>query len=414
MKSFIQLLFGLIFMVSATLCAESLEEADEINKLGIMILKTGELSAALPVFERACAIREKALGPDHPVVAASKNDLACVYAQIGNYAKALPLFEQALAIWEENLGTESPVTAGAMNNLAQVYSETGDYGKALPLLRMTMAIKQKTLGPEHPETAGTLLNLATVYMNLGDHARARPLFEESLAIFQKLPGPAHPETAMILNNLANNYIDMGDYIKALPLHERALAIKEKNFNIADVILSLNNLARLTYMMGNLPASRDYALRAISAKQKQLQSILNLDERSRLAWQKENLSYWSACVIPPEALAELTLRQKGVVLDSLIEDRASALAAGTSGEGASILQQIKSLQGRLSKIVFEKEREKEASKMQDEIGVLQRSLVSKFLGRDRLRASATITMDEVASRLAGGSLLMDFIQFADPK
>jgi CHAT domain-containing protein len=134
----------------------------------------------------------------------------------------------------------------------------------------------------------------------------------------------------------------------------------------------------------------------------------------LVWQQKNLSYWSACVIPPESLAKLTLRQKGVVLDSLIEDRAAALAAGASGEGASILQQIKSLQGRLSKIVFEKGREKEASKMQDEIGVLQRSLVSKFLGRDGLRASATITMDEVASRLAGGSLLIDFIQFADPK
>ena len=249
-----------------------------------------------------------------------------------------------------------------------------DYEKALPLHKRALAIWEKVLGPEHPETARGLNNLAAIYDSIGDFAKALPLDKRALAIWEKVLGPEHPEMAR----------------------------------------GLNTLAFLTYRMGNLPASRDYALRATSAKQKQLQSILTLDERSRLAWQKENLSYWSACVIPPQALAELTLRQKGVVLDSLIEDRAAALAAGTSGEGASILQQIKSLQGKLSKIVFEQGREKDASKMQDEIGVLQRSLVSKFLGRDLQRASATITMEEVASRLAGGSLLMDFIQFADPK
>ena len=55
---------------------------------------------------RALAIREKALGPEHPDVAQTLNLLALVYWGQGRYGDAVPLFEKALAIREKTLGPE--------------------------------------------------------------------------------------------------------------------------------------------------------------------------------------------------------------------------------------------------------------------------------------------------------------------
>jgi tetratricopeptide (TPR) repeat protein len=59
---------------------------------------------------RALAIREKALGPDHPEVAESLNNLANVYRGRGRFAEAEPLLERALPIREKSLGRGHPLT----------------------------------------------------------------------------------------------------------------------------------------------------------------------------------------------------------------------------------------------------------------------------------------------------------------
>ena len=68
----------------------------------------GAYAHAEPLFERALAIGEKALGPDHPDVATSLNNLAELYRAQGAYARAEPLYERALAIWEKALGPDHP------------------------------------------------------------------------------------------------------------------------------------------------------------------------------------------------------------------------------------------------------------------------------------------------------------------
>ena len=51
--------------------------------------------------QRALAILEKALGPEHPDVATSLNNLALLYYGQGRYADAEPHFQRALAILEK-------------------------------------------------------------------------------------------------------------------------------------------------------------------------------------------------------------------------------------------------------------------------------------------------------------------------
>ena len=60
---------------------------------------------------------EKALGPEHPDVATSLNNLAALYQATGRYAEAEPLYQRALAILEEVLGPDHPNTKTARANL---------------------------------------------------------------------------------------------------------------------------------------------------------------------------------------------------------------------------------------------------------------------------------------------------------
>ncbi|MGY4356327.1 tetratricopeptide (TPR) repeat protein [Bradyrhizobium sp. i1.3.1] len=99
------------------------------------------------------AIREKALGPEHPDTARSLNNLALLYTATGAYAKAEPLYLRALVIYEKTLGPEHPDTALSLNNLAALYFAMGAYAKAEPLYQRALAIREKSLGPEHPDTA---------------------------------------------------------------------------------------------------------------------------------------------------------------------------------------------------------------------------------------------------------------------
>jgi tetratricopeptide (TPR) repeat protein len=68
--------------------------SDLLNSLASY--RHGALAAyaqARPLFERALAIREKALGPEHPLTAQSLNNLAGLLRDQGELAAARPLFE---------------------------------------------------------------------------------------------------------------------------------------------------------------------------------------------------------------------------------------------------------------------------------------------------------------------------------
>jgi tetratricopeptide (TPR) repeat protein len=142
------------------------------------------------------------------------------------YAQARPLLERALIIRERVLGAEHPLTAASLNKLAGLLYAQGDYTGARPLIERAMRITEKVLGAEHPETATSLNNLAALRQDYGDYEQARPLYERALAIREKALGAENPSTAQILNNLGGLLYTQGDYEGARALYERALAIRE--------------------------------------------------------------------------------------------------------------------------------------------------------------------------------------------
>lgn len=202
------------------------EAAQLLNHAGSLLLQQEQYLAALSLFERALAISEKVLGPNHPSTMSSLNNLASLYQAQGNYTQALPLYKEALAISEKMLGSSHPETANLLNNLASLYRALGNYEQARPLFKQALAISEKMFGPSHPETANLLNNLALLYQAQGNYAQALPLYERALAIREMTLGQTHPDTANSLNNLATLYYEQGNYEQARPIYERALSIYE--------------------------------------------------------------------------------------------------------------------------------------------------------------------------------------------
>jgi tetratricopeptide (TPR) repeat protein len=226
---------------------------------------------ARPLFERALAIHETALGPEHPNTATALNNLAFLLQAQGDYTRARPLYERALAILEKALGPDHPETAASLNNLASLLYDQGDLAGARPHYERALAIREKALGPDHPDMAKTLNDLALLLKDQGDLDGVRPLYERALAICETALGPDHPTTARSLNNLALLQQAQGDLPGARPLLERGLAICETALGPEHpgTATALNNLAVLLHVQGDLAVARPFYERALAIREKVL-------------------------------------------------------------------------------------------------------------------------------------------------
>jgi Flp pilus assembly protein TadD len=200
-------------------------DAAALNQQVTQLYNQGRYSEAIPLAQRALAIREKTLGPDHSDVVFSLNNLAMLYHKQGRYSDAEPLYKRSLAIREKAVGSDHLV-ATVLNNLAELYRAQGRYTDAEPLYKRSLAIREKTFGANHPDIAQSLNNLALLYKAQGRYGDAEALYKRSLAMWEKALGPDHPDVALSLGNLADLYRAQGRYADAEPLYKRSLAIYE--------------------------------------------------------------------------------------------------------------------------------------------------------------------------------------------
>jgi CHAT domain-containing protein/tetratricopeptide (TPR) repeat protein len=231
----------------------------------------GRYADAEHLFERSLMIREKALGANHPDVAASLSNLAVLYGRQGRYADAEPLHKRSLLIWEKALGPNHPHVANSLNNLAALYREQDHYADAEPLYRRSLSIREHALGTGHPDVAASLSNLAELYVAQGRGADAAPLYKRSLSIRERALGTNHPEVATSLSNLAELFRAQGQHVDAMFLHQRSLSIRERVLGAdhPDLAASLNNLALLYNREGRYTDAEPLLKRSLSIWEKAL-------------------------------------------------------------------------------------------------------------------------------------------------
>jgi tetratricopeptide (TPR) repeat protein len=238
--------------------------ADLLNRAADYFHSRAAYSEAQPLYERALAIREKVLGPEHPDTAASLNILARLLQYKGNLAGARPLLDRALMIREKVLGPEHPDTALTLDNLASVLKDQGNLEQSHLRLKRALAIREKVLGPDHIDTASSL-------SNFGDLTRDPLLLERALAIREKELRPNHFDTASTLNKLASVLKDQGNLARARSLCQRALAAYEQEVGPEHPYTAAcrKNLARILLASGQAAEALALAQTALNDQERAL-------------------------------------------------------------------------------------------------------------------------------------------------
>jgi len=246
-----------------------LVEAKRLSNLALVEKGSGALDEALAHNERALAIREAALGPDHFEVAVSLNNLGLLYKALGRYEDAIRMHERSLRIYENEWGVEHPDVAMSLGNLASAHRARGDLRQAQELQIRALVLEERLLGPNHISVASTLNNLANTYRQMDDPASAAPLLERALPIFEEALGAEHRNVATVLFNLGDTYRDLEQREKALAFHERALVIKEAALGPehSDVALSLDSIGEMHRENGDLAKAQAILERALAINEK---------------------------------------------------------------------------------------------------------------------------------------------------
>jgi tetratricopeptide (TPR) repeat protein len=135
--------------------SEPVELAGTLDNLALLLAVQSKYKESVPCFGRALEIQVKALGPDHPKVAKTITDMACVWhvlaVRAGSYRKGdkakikslVQFIERALKIREKSLGPDHVSVAESLNALAVVYVYQKRYEEAEPILGRALEILEK-------------------------------------------------------------------------------------------------------------------------------------------------------------------------------------------------------------------------------------------------------------------------------
>jgi len=162
----------------------------------------GQLDTSRPVLDRALAIAQAQLGPDHPDTLNARANLAWWLGEAGQPAHAAEQFRDLLADRLRVLGPDHPGTLTARGNLACWLGAAGQPDQAGGQFRDLVADCLRVLGPDHPYTLTARGNLADWLGAAGQPGQAAAQYRDLLTDCLRVLGPDHPYALTTRANLA--------------------------------------------------------------------------------------------------------------------------------------------------------------------------------------------------------------------
>ncbi|GIJ68052.1 tetratricopeptide repeat protein [Virgisporangium ochraceum] len=221
------------------------------NSLG----ETGQVGAAIDYFADLHGTAVDHLGPDHPDILTTRNNIASWRGHAGDPAGAATAFQDLLTDQLRVLGPDHPDTLTTRSNLASWRGHAGDPVGAATAFQNLLADRLHVLGPDHPDTFTTRANLAYWRGEAGDPAGAATAFQDLLDDRLRVLGPDHPDTLTTRNNLAYWRGHAGDPAGAAAAFQDLLddRLRVLGPDHPDTLTTRNNIASWRGHAGN-PAS----------------------------------------------------------------------------------------------------------------------------------------------------------------
>jgi len=236
--------------------------------LGAMYLDRGRFAEAEPLLQRALQIRTRSFGPSHSDVVSTRDDLATLYRAQARRIEAESLDGGALAV-------QLPVPAGPtpaqpkaeqpkppVAPTHEVVAESVDRPVAatpqrpvtpVPTTRAVTTPNSDTRKGDRPdgeELARVLREIAGLQGADAEPATAQELYRRALAMMEGATN--RPELRTALRELGRLYYRQGAYAEAEPLLERALSLARRAGDAGEVAAISDDLAWLRFSRRSLP------------------------------------------------------------------------------------------------------------------------------------------------------------------
>jgi len=234
---------------------------------GLVKLAAGrDLVEAERSFKRSQDAWAEVLPPNHPLLAASRNNQGMVYAVLGRYVPAVEVINWGREGWRRDLGPDHPLVATGMDNLAMVLLQQGrlkearqqldaasgvlerppaadpairamhranlaaadlyqaDWPKAAKQVENVFVQLEQRVGEKHPLTAGVLCLMGEIHEAQSLYAKAEAYYFRALAAIRRVCGEDHPYAALVELKLARLNLARGEPDLADPLVQHATAV----------------------------------------------------------------------------------------------------------------------------------------------------------------------------------------------
>jgi CHAT domain-containing protein len=356
---------------------DSVQLADVYNSIGVLSEYTNNNSKALECFGKAIDINERHYGPNSLTVALYRFNRAMVEEDQEHHEAALADVSPAAATYRAQLGPLHPTTLLMTSRVARLQAEVGRTEDAAATVH---ALLQSLHGQDvAPVAQAPVLEVAGEVQLSTNHPA------EALATFQEYARTEVAYQGAMTNNVMRAYMSIAVCHIMLHQDSDALAAEAQAQTAADgfmrQLLVCSNAQQRMACMRKMPLYNEYATLGAAGP-----------------------------------LAQVVLRRKGLVLDSLVEDRLTALASHDP--------QVRSLFARLQTRSVELVQTSlnprpdvppatitaTIDKLQNEVNDLQGQLSMRVSGLGRSLRALDTTTAQVQAVLPADSAYIDIIRY----
>ncbi len=353
---------------------------------------------------------------------AVRQNVAQFYAVIlGDYDKAESLLQESLRIFN---GRQFHFFKGAIHHgLAYVYQQKLNYTQAIEHYKQALNIYRKLPAWKHSHFfVATLSQLGYVYYLQGDNIqKAERLLQQAVTLSQKIVGSEFARQLLLGQSLYN----LGIFYQWTKQFDRAEEILQQAHQLLEnslgqkhpsVIEILQYLAALKFDQGAIEEAAHLVKKIQPLSENTLRDILSFGtEQQRLAYQKRSYPYDLLARLANQtgqvvSLANAVLHNKGIVLDSLMED----FHTQANPEIKAKIMDLKRQWINLT-LSFPKDKNRIAQRKrllkQDNIERQLKKLVSNSSQKvAQTRQAFAIQYQDVQKMLPNDSVLIEFIRY----
>ncbi|CAK9221317.1 unnamed protein product [Sphagnum troendelagicum] len=262
-----------IAIIQKTLGPEHESLAVPLTNLAYLVLEEGGVEESELAMLRALGILEREVGAHDRRVGEATCALARIKAAKGQVSAAVNLYQKGLQIMEDcnDVGEDYTTVEIVRSDFATLLDELERNEEAQELWHANLQVKEKLLGSNDLQLAVHLQSLAASYAASEKYDKCEPLLQRSLDLLLANLGPNAPELCSPLDGLATALLHLGRPSEAEPLARQALRICEAAHGSNSIATgdACHCLASIVHTLGESEEALELIYRVLEIQEREL-------------------------------------------------------------------------------------------------------------------------------------------------